>query len=347
MGEGIVMRSNQRSWGPGRALPAWLLVFACVLAGAPVGAVQARELRGWSVHADDYPVNQGMQQFAQAMGRISAGKHTARVYGNAQLAPQGKVLEEMGSGAIDFAEIGVAGYGDRVPALQVLGMPYLFHDSEQMFALLDGELGRLLSSELRKYDVILLGWYDGGTRNFYHRSKPLRRVSDFHGEKLRVAASRGYTQMVEALGGKPVTLPFKDVLGAFEKGQVDGAENNLPSYESTGHYKLAPHYTLTRHLVSPEMLLMSRRTWEQFDPAAQRELLEAGRLSALHMREQWNRRLLEIQARLEKQGVKFHAGGDAGPMVRRMRPLYEPLWASSDPLSRQALGLVLKSMAGR
>jgi hypothetical protein len=49
----------------------------------------------------------------------------------------------------------------------------------------------------------------------------------------------------------------------------------------------------------------------------------------------------------EKQGVKFHAGGDAGPMVRRMRPLYEPLWASADPLSRQALGLVLRSLAGR
>lgn len=224
MGEGIVMRPNQRSWRPGGALPAWLLAFACVLAGASVGAVQARELRGWSVHADDYPVNQGMQQFAQAVGRISAGQHTARVYGNAQLAPQGKVLEEMGSGAIDFAEIGVAGYGDRVAALQVLGLPYLFHDSEQMFALLDGELGRLLSTELRKYD--------GGTRNFYHRSKPLRRVSDFHGEKLCV-------------------------------------------------------------------------------------------------------------------GVKFHAGGDAGPMVRRMRPLYEPPWASPDPLSRQALGLVLKSRAGR
>ncbi len=92
---------------------------------------------------------------------------------------------------------------------------------------------------------------------------------------------------------------------------------------------------------------MSRRAWEQFSPAAQAQLLEAGRLSALHMREQWGRRLLEIQVRLEKQGVKFHAGGDAGPMVRRMRPLYEPLWASADPLSRQALGLVLSSLAGR
>lgn len=318
-----------------------------VLGSALAGPLQARELRGWSVHADDYPVNQGMQQFAQAVGRISAGSHTARVYGNAQLAPQGKVLEELAGGAIDFAEIGVLGYGDRIPALLVLGMPYLFRDSEQMFALLDGELGRLLAAELRKHDVILLGWYDGGTRNFYHRSKPLRRVSDFAGEKLRVAASSGAMQMVQALGAQPVPLPFKDVLGALENGQVDGAENNLPSYESTGHYKLAPHYTLTRHLVSPEVLLMSRRAWDQFSPAAQAQLLEAGRLSALHMREQWGRRLLEIQARLEKQGVKFHAGGDAGPMVRRMRPLYEPLWASADPLSRQALGLVLRSMAGR
>lgn len=333
----------QRVCGAG---PACMLALACALGCVMAGPLQARELRGWSVHPDDYPVNLGMQQFAQAVGRVSAGEHTAQVYGNAQLAPQGSVLDKLARGEIDFAEIGVLGYGDRIPALQVLGMPYLFRNSEQMFALLDGDLGRLLAAELRKYDVVLLGWYDGGTRNFYHRSKPLRRVSDFAGEKLRVAASSGTQQMVEALGGRPVPLPFKDVLGALESGQIDGAENNLPSYESTGHYRLAPHYTLTRHLVSPEVLLMSRRTWEQFSPAAQAQLLEAGRLSALYMREQWNRRLLEIQARLEKQGVKFHAGGDAGPMVRRMRPLYEPLWASADPLCRQALGLVLRSMAG-
>lgn len=308
-------------------------------------STQARELRGWSVHADDYPVNMGMQRFADQVAAITGNKHTARVYGNSTLAPQGQVLEKIASGEIDFAEIGVVGYGDKVPALRVLGMPYLFHGSEQMFSLLDGELGALLSVELEKAGVILLGWYDGGTRNFYHRSKPMRSLSDFSGVPLRVGNTKTHIEMVDAMGAKAIPIPFKDVYKALEDGKVDGAENNLPSYESTGHYKLAPHYTFTQHLVTPEMLILSKKTWEQLSKAEQQKLLEAGRESARYMRAEWNKRLKEIQARLTKAGVKFYNGSDYGPFVRRMKPLYDPMWAASDPVSRQALGLILTSMA--
>lgn len=316
-----------------------LLALGCSL------SLQARELRGWSVHADDYPVNLGMQRFADAVGPATGGQHSARVYGNSQLAPQGQVLEKIASGEIDFAEIGVVGYGEKVPALRVLGMPYLFHGSEQMFALLDGELGSLLAVELEKAGVILLGWYDGGTRNFYHRSKPMRGLSEFAGVKLRVGNTKTHIDMVDAMGAKAVPIAFKDVYKSIESGAVDGAENNLPSYESTGHYKLAPHYTFTQHLVTPEMLILSKKTWEQLSKPEQQKLLEAGRESARHMRAEWNKRLKEIQARLSKQGVKFYHGSDYGPFVRRMKPLYDPMWTASDPVSRQALGLILASMA--
>jgi len=316
-----------------------LLALGCSL------SLQARELRGWSVHADDYPVNLGMLRFADAVGPATQGQHSARVYGNSQLAPQGQVLEKITSGEIDFAEIGIVGYGDKVPALRVLGMPYLFHSSEQMFSLLDGELGSLLATELEKAGVILLGWYDGGTRNFYHRSKPMRGLSEFSGVKLRVGNTKTHIDMVNAMGANAVPIAFKDVYKAIEDGTVDGAENNLPSYESTGHYKLAPHYTFTQHLVTPEMLIISKKTWDPLSKPEQQKLLEAGRESARYMRAEWNKRLKEIQARLIKQGVKFYSGSDYGPFVRRMKPLYDPLWTASDPVSRQALGLILSSMA--
>lgn len=316
-----------------------------LLAGAQ--ACAARELKGWSVHPDDYPVNLGMQRFADAVGPATKGRHTARVYANSQLAPQGAVLEKIASGEIDFAEIGVVGYGEKVPALRVLGMPYMFHDSAQMFALLDGRLGDILAAELEKAGVVLLGWYDGGTRNFYHRHKPLQNLSSFASVKLRVGNTKMHIEMVDALGATAVPLPFKEVYAALEQGRVDGAENNLPSYESTGHYKLAPHYTFTQHLVSPEMLIMSKKTWDELSPAEQVQLRAAGRGSASFMREEWNRRLKEIQARLEKQGVKFHFATDYGPFVRRMKPIYEPLWAAKDPASVQALAMILNAMAGR
>jgi tripartite ATP-independent transporter DctP family solute receptor len=305
----------------------------------------AREIKGWSIHPEDYPVNQAMQQFADALGRVSAGKHQAKVYPDGSLAPQGTVLEKLANGEVDFAEIGIVGYGEKVPALQVLSTPYMFRDSVQMFELLDGRLGELLSAELAKVGVVLLGWYDGGTRNFYHRSKALARLADFSGEPLRVGNTQSHIRMAEVLGAKPVSLPFKEVYGALESGSIQGAENNLPSYESTGHYKLAPHYTFTRHLVSPEMLIMSQRAWAEFSPAQQQQLLAAGKASALAMRQLWAQRVESIRARLEKQGVTFHNVKDPGPILRRMAPLYQPLWQARDPMTQEALSLVLGNMA--
>ncbi|NDY90273.1 TRAP transporter substrate-binding protein [Ideonella livida] len=319
-------------------------------AGAPRAVCAADAptvLNGWSIHPDDYPVNQAMQRFADELARITGQRLTAKVHGNGSLAPQGQVLERLTRGEIDFAEIGLLGYGDKVPVLQLLGTPFLFKESGAMFKLLDGRLGALIAAELRRFGVILLGWYEGGTRNFYHRHKPLRTASDFQGERLRVGNTPAHAAMVSTLGGKAVPLPFKEVLAAFEGGQIDGAENNLPSYESTGHYKVAPHYTLTRHLVSPEMLIMGEKAWARFSPAEQERLLQAGRESALHMRQLWAQRVAEVQARLARQGVQFHLAGDHGAVLRRMKPIYEPLWRSTDPVTREALSMVLtQGMAG-
>jgi len=298
-------------------------------------------LHGWSIHPADYPVNQAMQQFADALASITGRKLSAQVHPSGELAPQGEVLTRLSTGQIDFAEIGVLGYGDKVPALQLLGVPFLFKESAEMFKLLDGRLGQLMADELKKVGVILLGWYDGGTRNFYHRSKALSATNDFKGERLRVGNTPSHIAMVSALGGKPVSLAFKDVQGALESGQIDGAENNLPSYESAGHYKVAPHYTITRHLVSPEMLIMSQQAWQRFSPSEQEQVLKAGLASAKLMRQLWAQRVADTQARLTKQGVQFHLYGDHGSILRRMKPIYDPLWHSTDPVMREALGLIL------
>lgn len=315
------------------------------LAGQAARANSA--LTGWSLHPDDYPVNQAMQRFADDVAKITGQRLTAKVHGNSTLAPQTQVLDRLSSGAIDFAEIGLVGYGDKVPVLQLLGAPFMFKDSAEMFSLLDGRLGQLMAGELRRIGLVLLGWYDGGTRNFYHRTKPLRVIADYEGERLRVGNTPAHAALVNTLGGKAVSLPFKDVLGALEAGRIDGAENNLPSYESAGHYKVAPHYTLTRHVISPEMLVMSEKAWGRFSGAEQAQLLKAGHASAVYMRQLWTQRVEEVQSRLVKLGVQIHIAGDHGPMVRRMRPIYNTLWNSSDPVINEALGMVLNHRSGK
>jgi TRAP-type C4-dicarboxylate transport system substrate-binding protein len=70
---------------------------------------------------------------------------------------------------------------------------------------------------------------------------------------------------------------------------IDGAENNWPSYISAGHFKAAPFYTVTEHTMGPEIVIMSRRAWEELTVEDRAIFRAAARESSRYMREQWQR----------------------------------------------------------
>jgi TRAP-type C4-dicarboxylate transport system substrate-binding protein len=141
--------------------------------------------------------------------------------------------------------------------------------------------------------------------------------------------------MVKLLDAKPVPLPFKEVMAGFEKGTIDCAENNMPSYEATGHYKLAKSVYVTNHVVSPEALVVSAALWGKLSEADRAVFQEAGSRSALLMRELWNKRVAQAQETTAKQGAQFVRVKDVSPFVRRMSPLYAKYM--NDPTTREEL----------
>jgi TRAP-type C4-dicarboxylate transport system substrate-binding protein len=140
-----------------------------------------------------------------------------------------------------------------------------------------------------------------------------------------------------------VPVPYKDTLAALEAGQVNCAENNLPSYVSTGHYKVARNVYLTNHVISPEALVVSTRTWERLSPADQKLFMAAGRRSATLMRALWERKVEEAREQAAKSGVQFTRVADFSTLVRRMKPLHGTYLA--DPQTREELLTILASGA--
>lgn len=141
--------------------------------------------------------------------------------------------------------------------------------------------------------------------------------------------------MVKLLDAKPVALPFKEVLEALQQGKVDCAENNLPSYESTGHFKVARHVYVTNHVISPEALVVSTKLWDNLSPEDKKTFSYAGAKSALLMRALWSRRVATALKNTTKQGSQFVRVKDASPFVRRMSKLYGKYMA--DPTTREEL----------
>ena len=153
--------------------------------------------------------------------------------------------------------------GEFVPETYVLQLPYLYEDDEHMWQVLDGPIGEVFQDSIEKrIGLTGLAWFDAGVRHFY-TNVPVKTLDNLKGLRIRVGESSMMQNIVSAFGAEPVPLAYDDVYSALAKGEIDGAENNWPSYAFTGHYEVAKYMLLDGHTRIPELMLASEEAMEQ------------------------------------------------------------------------------------
>lgn len=304
-------------------------------------AAQTTKMRLWVIHPDDYPVTIAARSFAAEVGKRSSGRIQVDVIGTDIIRDQAEAQKMVKDGKLEMGEFNLAALSELVPSMKALNLPFLFSDSQHMFKLLDGEMGKTFEKRLTDVGFVNLGWYDGGARSFYCAGVKLSGPRDFKGLRIRVIGSEVFKEMAAHLGATPVSIPYKDVGAAFEKKEIDCAENNLPSFVSSGHYKHAKHMLLTDHMVLPEALIVNTATWNKLSKEDQTMFAAEGRKSATLMRELWNKRVEESRAIALKAGVTFERPLDFGSYISRMKPLHQKYW--TNPEMRQELVTILSS----
>jgi TRAP-type C4-dicarboxylate transport system substrate-binding protein len=171
--------------------------------------------------------------------------------------------------------------------LNVLALPFLFRSVGHLHKVIDGPVGDDILAAVEPYGFIGLAFYDSGARSIYTARRPVRAVDDLRGQRIRVQQSDLMEKLIKTLGGAPVTLPYGQIGTALTANLIDGAENNWPSYISAGHFKDARFYTVTEHTMGPEIVIMSRRAWDELTDDDRTIFRAAARESARSMREQW------------------------------------------------------------
>ena len=165
--------------------------------------------------------------------------------------------------------------------------------------MIDGPIGEEILDSLESSGFIGLAFYDSGARSIYTVNKPVRTLDDLKGLRIRIQQSDMMDRMIRALGAEPVSIAFGQVLTALQTKLIDGAENNWPSYVTTGHYKIARYYTVTRHTMGPEIVIMSPKAWAELSVEDQGIFRNAARESARYMRGQWQ----DWEVRSEKEAI--------------------------------------------
>lgn len=236
---------------------------------------------------EDYPTTLGGQYFADLVEERTDGRIRILVHHSAKKGAESEVVEQLKYGGVDFARISLSMLTEYIEELSVLHLPYLYKDSEHMWKVLDGEIGEDFLSMISETELIGLSWYDAGARNFYTTEKVITCLEDLEGMSIRVQESNMMADMITCLGGVAHKETYAQVYSLLERGKVQGAENNWPSYESEAHYEVAKYYTVDEHTRVPEIQVCSAHTWEKLSKEDQDIILECAKESALYQRELW------------------------------------------------------------
>ena len=300
-----------------------------LISGFAISA-QAKEWRGWNIHVAGYPNTVAMDKFAELLKEKSGGRMSVKMYHAGTLGSQPDAIEQVRTGALEIGNFNLGPLGPIVPEANVVSLPFIFKDTDHMWRVLDGEAGKIINEGMTKYGLVPLAWYDAGARSFYNSKKPIAKPEDVAGMKIRVMNNDLYSGMISALGGNPSPMAFAEVYQSLKTGVVDGAENNYPSYESTGHYEVAPFYSNSQHLIIPETLAVNADVYKALSEEDQKILKEAAEESAVLQRQLWKDREIASKEKVEAGGSKINEIPDKSAFQAAMKPVYDK-YLSANP----------------
>lgn len=290
---------------------------------------EAAEWRAWNIHVEGYPNTVAMDNFAELVAEKTGGNITVKNFHAGVLGSQPDAIEQVRIGALEIGNFNLGPIGPIAPEANVVSLPFIFKDMGHMHRVLDGEGGDKISEGMAKQGLIALAWYDSGARSFYNSKKPITEPADLTGMKVRVMNNDLYSGMISALGGNPSPMAFAEVYQSLKTGVVDGAENNWPSYESTGHFEVAGYYSLSQHLIIPECVCVNADVYAALSAEDQAAVKEAARESAVLQRELWEERAVASREKVMEAGVEFNEISDKGAFQEAMKPVYDTYLADN------------------
>jgi tripartite ATP-independent transporter DctP family solute receptor len=309
------------------ALLSFGIAFAAL--GAAMGGSHAQQkvvLKASDVHANDYPTVVAVVDMGKKLAAATNSRITVQMYPSMQLGGEKETIEQTQVNAIQLTRASVGALGPVIPDLNVFNLPFLFRDTAHMQAVIDGPIGQELLDKVTnnaKAGLVGLCWMDAGARSLYDTKKPIKTIGDLHGMKFRVMGNPMFVDMMNALGGNGIAMGYDQVFNALQTGVVDGAENNPPSFVFDNHYQAAKYFTLTEHLIVPEILVMSKKSWDALSKEDQALVKNYAREAQLEERKLWNEYEAKAIAKAKAAGVQIIPVKDKTPYQQAVKPVWD------------------------
>ncbi|WP_026565982.1 TRAP transporter substrate-binding protein [Bacillus sp. UNC41MFS5] len=273
--------------------------------------------------APDHPtVAGGVNKFAELVNERTNGRIQIKVFPSSQLGEEKATLEQVQLGSIDFVRTGAGALAGFSKSFEVFSLPYIFEDDAHQWRFLGSEGGTKLLDSLESSRMKGLTYYSSGARHFYS-SKPLKNISDLKGQKIRVIQNEVNMDLIKALGGNATPMPYGEVFSALQTGVIDAAENNYPNFVTSNHYQEVKYVLEDQHQRVPEVLVISKVTWDKLSEADRKIIKQAALDSVKTQRELFDKFEQDAQKKVKDAGLTVTQVTDYKPWKKAVEPVID------------------------
>jgi TRAP-type transport system periplasmic protein len=287
--------------------------------------IQERIIKAGIGLNEDHPEGQGLLRFKEIVEKKSGGKLKVQTYFSATLGDDLKMTEALQSGTQEITIPSTSPLVGIVKEFGILDFPFLFNTAEEADAILDGPIGKKLLEKLPEHRLIGLAYWENGFRNVTNSKHPINTIDDFKGLKLRTMQNQVHIDAFKKLGANPTPMAFSEVFTALESKTVDGQENPLATIKSNKYYEVQDYLSLTKHVYTPFVFLVSKKFWDSLSPEEQKILQDAAVEAGKYQRELSRQEDKKALEELKKTGIKINevSNGERKKMEEAIKPIID------------------------
>ncbi|HSV78290.1 MAG TPA: TRAP transporter substrate-binding protein [Ramlibacter sp.] len=252
--------------------------------------------------------NQGraVKYFAEQVEKASGGKMKVRAIGAAALGPDVQMQQALIGGAQEMMVGSTATLVGITKEMALWDTPFLFNNAQEADAVLDGPIGQKVMDKLQPKGLVGLTYWENGFRNLTNSKRPVQKMEDLDGIKLRVMQNNVYLESFKTLGANAVPLPFSELFSALETKTVDGQENPYNTILSSKFFEVQKYLSITNHVYSPWIVTVSKKWWDGLSKDEQKVLLDAAKASRDFERKDTRDEAAKALADLKAKGMQVN-----------------------------------------
>jgi tripartite ATP-independent transporter DctP family solute receptor len=308
---------------------------AAAVAIATLGVASAQDIKERTIkfaHQNPvgHPIVMGMEKFADLVKAKSGGKIKVNLFPGGVLGSDQANVSALQGGSLEMVVLNTGILASQVKELSIFDFPFLFANTKEADAIVDGPVGKKLHAKLEEKGMVGLTYFELGFRNITNSKRPLNKVEDIAGLKLRVIPNPINVDWVKALGANPTPLPFTEVYAAMEQGAIDGHENPITVINANKFYEVQKYLALTNHQYNPQSVIISKKFWDTLSATEKKLIADSADEAAKYQRVQNRIVMTTALDNVKKNGmaVTEFSAAEVAKLREKMKPVVAKYSAS-------------------